>query len=226
MALKLENVVPWGRCFDEYVKMFDLSSNELKLNIVDCGGGPSSFNAEMMPIGGKVISCDPIYQFTVEEIQSRIKQIYSKMIEGVKATPDTFVWQNIASPDELGKVRMTAMNNFLADFPQGISQKRYVKSELPNLPFTDGKFDLALCSHFLFTYSNILSADFHIDSIVEMRRVALEVRVFPLVTQFDGENSPHLEAVIDRLNARGFQVEVRKVDYEFQKGGNQMLWVR
>ena len=76
------------------------------------------------------------------------------------------------------------------------------------------------------TYSNILSADFHVDSIVEMRRVASQVRVFPLVTQFDGETSPHLEAVIDRLNARGFQVEVRKVDYEFQKGGNQMLWVR
>ena len=121
---------------------------------------------------------------------------------------------------------MAAMIKFLADFPKGISQKRYLKSELPNLPFTDGKFDLALCAHFLFTYSNILSTDFHVSSIVEMRRVASEVRVFPLVTQFSGETSPHLEPVISQLTSRGFQVEVRKVDYEFQKDGNQMLWVR
>ncbi|AFY55953.1 hypothetical protein Riv7116_3498 [Rivularia sp. PCC 7116] len=226
MAVKLENVVPWGRCFDEYVKMFDLTSDELKLNIVDCGGGPSSFNLEMMQLGGKVISCDPIYQFTVEEIQSRIQQTYSKIIEGVKETPEKFVWNDIASPSELGEVRMAAMHKFLADFPQGILQKRYVKSELPNLPFTDGKFDLALCAHFLFTYSNILSTDFHVSSIVEMRRVASEVRIFPVVTQFSGETSPHLEAVINQLTACGLQVELKKVNYEFQKGGNQMLWVR
>ena len=193
--------------------MFDLTSDELKLNIVDCGGGPSSFNVEMTKLDGKVISCDPIYQFTVEEIQNRIQQTYSKIIEGVKETPEKFLWLNIASPDELGKVRMAAMKKFLADFPKGISQKRYLKSELPNLPFTDGKFDLALCAHFLFTYSNILSTDFHVSSIVEMRRVASEVRVFPLVTQFSGETSPHLEPVISQLTSRGFQVEVRKVDF-------------
>ncbi len=224
--MKLENVVPWGRYFDEYVKMFNLTSGDRKLNIVDCGGGPSSFNVEMTQFGGKVISCDPIYQFTVEEIQNRIQETYPKIIAAQKETLNNFVWSDIASPDELGKVRMAAMSKFIADFPQGISQKRYVKSELPNLPFTDGEFDLALCSHFLFTYSNILSADFHVDSIIEMRRVASEVRVFPVITQFSGETSPHLEAVINQLSDRGFQVEVRKVDYEFQKGGNQMLWVR
>ena len=224
--MKLENVVPWGRCFDEYVGMFNLSSDELGLNILDCGGGPSSFNVEMTQKGCKVISCDPIYQFTAEEIRDRIQETYSPMIEGVKATPDKFVWQNIASPDELGEVRMAAMTKFIADYPQGISQKRYIKSELPNLPFADGKFDLALCAHLLFTYSNILSTEFHVSSIVELRRVASEVRVFPVVTQFTGETSPHLEAVISQLTSHGLQVELRKVDYEFQKGGDEMLWVR
>ena len=224
--MKLENVVPWGRCFDEYIKMFDLTSDELKLNILDCGGGPSSFNVEMRQKGCKVISCDPIYQFTTKEIQSRIQQIYSQMVAGVKETPEKFIWQDIASPDELGEVRMAAMEKFLADYAAGVSQNRYIKSELPHLPFADGKFDLALCAHFLFTYSNILSTEFHVSSIVEMRRVASEVRVFPLVTQFSGEISPHLEAVINDLTSRGLQVEVLMVDYEFQKGGNKMLWVR
>lgn len=224
--IELENVVPWGRCFHEYIKMFDLTSDELKLNILDCAGGPSSFNAEMTQKGCKVVSCDPIYQFTVEEIHSRIQQTYSQIIEGVKATPHKFVWRDIASPDELGQVRMAAMTKFLADYPQGILEKRYIKSELPNFPFSDTKFDLALCAHFLFTYSNILSTEFHVSSIVEMRRVASEVRVFPVVTQFSGETSPHLDAVISKLIYRGFQVELRKVNYEFQKGGNEMLWVR
>ena len=224
--MKLENVVPWGRCLDEYIGMFGLTTEELKLNIVDCGGGPASFNFEVNQLGGKVVSCDPVYQFTAEEIGDRIQETYSPIIEGVKATPEKFVWKNIASPEELGEVRMAAMEKYLADFPQGIIEKRYLKSELPNLPFRDGEFDLGLCAHFLFTYSNLLSAEFHVSSIVEMKRVASEVRVFPVVMQFSGETSPHLEFVMEELQARGLKVELRKVDYEFQKGGNEMLWVR
>ena len=36
---------------------------------------------------------------------------------------------------------------------------RYRHDGLPSLGFDDGAFDLALCSHFLFTYSDLLSAD-------------------------------------------------------------------
>ncbi len=46
IMMKLENVLPWGRCFDEYVGMFNLSAEELGLNILDCAGGPSSFNVK------------------------------------------------------------------------------------------------------------------------------------------------------------------------------------
>ena len=42
----LDSVVPWGRSFDEYCAMFDLSDRDLDLKILDCGGGPASFNAE------------------------------------------------------------------------------------------------------------------------------------------------------------------------------------
>ncbi|WP_225225324.1 hypothetical protein [Komarekiella delphini-convector] len=61
MGFKLKNVIPWGRSMQEYIKMFDLTSDELKLNILDCAGGPASFNAEMTCQGYKVISCDPVY---------------------------------------------------------------------------------------------------------------------------------------------------------------------
>jgi hypothetical protein len=93
------------------------------------------------------------------------------------------------------------------------------------LPFASDSFDLVLCSHLLFTYSEQLSTDFHAASLQELARVAREVRVFPLVTAFTGARSPHLAPVLAGLQAQGLSVEVRSVDYEFQKGGNQMLCV-
>ena len=42
----LEQVVPWGRSFDEYCRMFALSDDDLTLRILGCGDGPASFNAE------------------------------------------------------------------------------------------------------------------------------------------------------------------------------------
>ena len=57
-----------------------------------------------------------------------------------------------------------------------------------------------------------------------MARVASsELRVFPLLTAFSGELSPHLPAVMEALREQGCSVEIRPVAYEFQKGGNKML---
>ena len=72
------------------------------------------------------------------------------------------------------------MEVFLRDFERGKTEGRYLPQELPKLPFADGEFDLALCSHLLFTYSGQLSADFHAQAVMEMCRVAKEVRIFPL----------------------------------------------
>ena len=43
----LDKVVPWGRSFDEYQRMFALTENDLGLKIVGCGDGPANFNAEV-----------------------------------------------------------------------------------------------------------------------------------------------------------------------------------
>ena len=223
MTFKLENVVPWGRSMQEYVRMFDLKSDDLKLKILDCGGGPASFNAEMTQQGYSVISCDPIYQVAATEIARRVQETYQTIIDGTKINYDRFVWQDIQSPEELGKVRMTAMNKFIADFPLGLQQGRYKTEALPNLSFNSHQFDLALCSHFLFTYSDNLSLDFHVAAISEMCRVAKEVRIFPLLVQFSGEISPWLQPVIDEMQKQGYKVETQQVAYEFQKGGDRLL---
>lgn len=224
MGLKLENVIPWGRNFTEYVRMFNLTTDELKLKILDCASGPSSFNAAMTEQGYNVISCDPVYYFTADEIRQRIKDTYTAVINGVKANLDCYVWQEITSPEQLGKVRMAAMEKFLADFDSGLTEGRYLPHGLPVLPFNNYQFDLALCSHFLFTYSEQLLEEFHLAAIREMCRVAKEVRIFPILN-ISGEVSQILEAVINKLEMQGYSVEVKQVGYEFQKGGNQLLKV-
>ncbi|MBH8555447.1 SAM-dependent methyltransferase [Nostocaceae cyanobacterium CENA357] len=222
MGFKLESVIPWGRSMEEYVKMFDLTPEELKLNILDCASGPASFNAEMTLQGYKVISCDPVYQFTANEINKRIQDTYETVIQGVKANQEHYIWQTIQSPEQMGVIRMAAMRHFLADFSIGIIEKRYVQYELPVLPFAKNQFDLALCSHLLFTYSDHLSQEFHLASILEMCRVAKEVRIFPLLN-ISGETSPWLKPVMNELQKRGYSVEIKQVAYEFQKNGNQIL---
>ena len=90
------------------------------------------------------------------------------------------------------------------------------------MPFEAGAFDLALSSHFLFTYSAQFGRDFHLNALLEMARVAREVRIFPLL-DLDGEPSAHVAPLCQALEARGFATEVRQVAYEFQKGGDRML---
>lgn len=225
MSIKLETVIPWGRSLAEYIQMFDLTPNDLQLKILDCAGGPASFNTQMTQQGYQVISCDPVYQFSADEIAQRIQDTYQTVIEGVKASREDFVWKHIQSPEHLGEIRMTAMQQFLEDFPLGTEQKRYITAELPVLPFDDNSFDLALCSHFLFTYSDLLSQDFHRASIQELCRVATEVRIFPLLNNFAREVSPLLPLVMNELAAQGYNLEIKQVPYEFQKGGNQLLRV-
>lgn len=222
MAILLKEVVPWGRSLEEYVQMFALTPDDFQLRILDCAGGPASFNAEMTKMGHNVVSCDPLYQFTAAEIARRIQATYPIIIKGVQETREQFVWNAITSPENLGEIRMAAMNRFIADFPLGVTASRYVTDALPTLSFASSAFDLALCSHFLFSYSN-LGADFHQAAVLELCRVAKEVRIFPLLVNFSNEISPWLEPAIAHLQNHGYTTEIVQVAYEFQKGGNQLL---
>ena len=222
---KLDAVVPWGRSFNEYVNMFALTAEDFERRILDCGGGPASFNAELTDSGCEVVACDPVYTFSAEQIAQRIDEIYPVIIAATEANKDNYIWREIPSPEALGRIRLAAMRRFLDDFPEGVRDGRYVAAALPTLPFETKQFGLVLCSHFLFTYSDQLSADFHLASIVEMCRVAPEARIFPLLDQFTCEVSPLLEPTITALERLNYDVAVEHVPYEFQRGGNQMLRV-
>lgn len=224
MTFKYETVVPWGRSFEEYRRMFNLSDDELNLNIVGCGDGPASFNVHMFRRGSRVISCDPLYQLTAQQIRDRIAATYETVIGQTRQNQERFIWTYIKSPDELGQIRLAAMDHFLADYESGNKEGRYIAAELPYLPFDRAAFDLALCSHFLFLYSDNLSLAFHRQAIEEMCRVAREARIFPILT-YNAELSPFVEPLTDSLTKAGYQVRIEPAPYEFQRNGNQMMRV-
>ena len=221
----LEQVVPWGRSFDEYRRMFALSGDDLARRILGCGDGPAGFNAEATRRGAAVISCDPIYQWDAAQIRSRIAATYDTVLDQARRNADEFVWDSIASVDELGAVRMAAMEDFLADYGGGTAEGRYLTAELPALPFADSSFDLALCSHFLFLYSLQLDEAFHHASIRELCRVAREVRIFPLLA-LGGQQSPYVDRVMEGIRSAGHEVSIERVPYEFQRGGNEMMRIQ
>jgi hypothetical protein len=224
MSFRVDDIVPWGRSFEEYVAMFGLTESDLAGSILGCADGLAAFNAELTRRGGTIVSVDPIYALGVDSLRRRIEATFDTVLAQMRRSQQDYVWSSIPSVEELGRVRREAMETFLSDYESGKAAGRYVPGELPDLPLEDGSFDIAVCSHFLFVYPDRLPVSFHVEAVLEMLRVAREVRVFPLVTLEGGSSRP-LRGVIEELAARGFTTQVRRVDYEFQRGGNEMLRV-
>lgn len=220
MTFSYKTVVPWGRNYDEYVRMFALSEDDLRSRIAGCGDGPASFNAECNRRGGRVVSIDPIYAFSREEITLRIDETCVDVLAQTERNRDKFRWDRIATVEDLHRVRMAAMGTFLENYEEGKRAGVYIPASLPELPFDDDTFDLALCSHMLFLHSDHLSLPFHIAAIREMLRVAAEVRIFPLL-DVNGLLSSHLDGVLAEF--QHLRPEIRQVEYEFQINGNEML---
>ena len=217
MAFSLDHVVPWGRSFSEYRRMFALTDDDLQRRILGCADGPASFNAEATKRGATVVSIDPLYAFSAAEIRGRIKKVCPLILQQTRQNRDDFVWQEFASVEMLGWARLRAMVRFLHDYVAGRESGRYLAAELPDIPIQRGSFELAICSHLLFLYSDHLSEQFHVDSIAELCQVANEVRIFPLVT-LGNTPSPHLQAVVRAVEGMGLKTQIERVEYEFQRG--------
>lgn len=224
MAFKLESVVPWGRNLDEYRLMFCLSDSDMSKKIAGFGDGPASFNYEATQKGYSITSFDPIYQFSKADLQKRINDVRISVMQQMRENVDNYVWTNIKNLDELENVRMSAMKLFLEDFEKGKQGGRYIYHELPNrLMYSDDTFDIGLSSHFLLMYT-VLGYDFHIQAMTEMLRICREIRIFPIV-DLDANKTDLIQSVIEYFEQR-YNVEIRKTQYEFQKGDNKLLIIR
>jgi hypothetical protein len=223
--MHLDQVVPWGRSMAEYVRMFRLDQQDLDARILGAGDGPASFNADMHHCGRRVVSCDPIYAFEPDQIESRIQATYETVLAETRRHREDYRWDEISSVEDLGRVRMAAMQTFVADYRTRRHEGRYVAAALPSLPFAANTFDLALCSHLLFLYTEQFDEEFHVRSVLELGRLAREVRIFPIL-DLHCQPSAHLPAVMRACEAADWQATIEEVPYEFQRGSDRMLRIR
>src|SRR5438067_6359512 len=111
----LATVVPWGRTFDEYRRMFALTDADAAGRVLGCADGPASFNAEATRLGWRVTSCDPLYRCAAGEIRARIAATFDEVIDQTRRNAGEFVWgADIPSVDALARLRAGAMDAFLA----------------------------------------------------------------------------------------------------------------
>jgi SAM-dependent methyltransferase len=217
-------VLVTSRSFDEYRAFFGLGDDDLDRRVLDCCAGASGFAAVLAHRGGRVVALDPAYADGADASVRAARDGASGGQTIIADHSDRFTWHWYGSPERRAEMRTAAQRAFSADVaarPGG-----YVAGSLPALPFADRAFDLALCSHLLFTWSDVLDRGWHEAALVELLRVAHEVRVFPLVVQGTGEAVPFLPDLLSTLRACGHHAETAPVDYEFQRGAAEMLVLR
>jgi len=218
---KIQGPIFIGRTWQEYMKMFNLDLKELKgLKILDCAAGASSFRGHTAKYGVDVTAVDLIYNEKADDLCVKCKEHLKLLVESLKKVQDKFVWKFFSDPDDLEFAREQACKEFVSDF-NSYKGEHYIPADIQNLPFEDKSFDLVLCSHLLFIYDHRLSYEFHLNAVLEMLRVCKgELRLYPLVKNM-GVKSEFVASII--ADIPDVKMELVEVDYEFRKGGNEML---
>ena len=230
-----DNSSPWGavkgpiftsRTWLEYMKMFNLDAGDMCYGkILDCAGGASSFTAHMSGERCNVVAVDMLYNEEPDVLADKCQAHLELLIDHIgliaDVSVDGSVWSFFKDVDDLKEQRKLACDEFIRDYRD--HRDRYVPAELTNLPFDDNSFNLVLSSHLLFIYDHRLDYDFHLNTIKEMLRVSSEeLRIYPLVNR--GIKSLYVNRIISDLEY--LDVDILKVDYEFRKGGNEMMVIK
>ena len=203
--------------------MFGLDASALPASMLDCSGGVAGFAAEAGRRGRRVIAVDPAYGLPRERLAELGRDDLGRGSAIAEQHADRFTFDWYGDPERRLTLRKAALAQFVVDL--ATSPGRYVAGQLPQLPFRDSSFELAVCSHLLFTWADQLGLDWHRAALVELARVAVEVRVFPTVMQGPGEPVPFWDQLMSDLADDQLHAERRRVPYEFQRGANTMLVV-
>ncbi len=211
----------WIYNLNDYRQIFGLTDEELHKTVLDYPGGISSVNAELYAQGFKIVSASPSYRLAFKEMQERAKEILQKKIVYLHqhlemlSNPTPEVVNEV-----IGRWQISA-EQFLADYERGKKQGRYLPLEGP--PFTDltQKFELLLCTDFLFNQSHEtpLSAQ---EIMNELCKLSSEIRIFPLPdakTPVAAELGP----IMLLFQQSNFGVEVRAVNYQLRTDANAFL---
>lgn len=218
------DIIVSSRPYEEYRDMFGLTDAELLAGpVLDCPGGAGGFAAGLRARGGEVVSADPAYEGDPQELVRRSRAGLEHGLSYLERNRDSYVWTYFSSAEDLTARRLAALDVFSRDY-RG-ADERYVAAALPRLPFADRAFRLALSGYLLFAYPDHLDRAAHEAALRELLRVADEVRVYPLIdTAY--VRYPGIDDLRRTLADDGVQSEVRRVDYAFQAGADEVLVLR
>jgi hypothetical protein len=220
-----DEVILLGRTFDEYTRMFALNEATLQSShILDAASGVSSFCAEANARGYHVTASDRIYTLSPDEIEHKCSRDLENMIAQLAGITQNYVWDYFPDLDALRANREQAYRAFVEDYRQQ-GDARYITADYPKSNFAGGQFDLALVSHFLFLYDEQLDYDFHRRTLLELLRIARQVRLFPLVNMRTERAS-----VVPKLSAdpafSAYDIRIVPVDYEFIRNSREMMIIQ
>ncbi|MFT8313081.1 MAG: hypothetical protein ABF633_02360 [Clostridium sp.] len=223
--LELKDFVLIGRTFEEYYKMFDLKSLSKNEKILDAASGVSSFCAEANANGYNVTAADRVYEFNHEEIEEKCSKDLEETMKKIPAIKELYKWDFFKDIEQLKSHRKRAYRGFIKDFKLH-KEDRYISSEFPSNNFKEDQFDVSLISHFLFLYDEHMSYEFHKQIINEIIRITKkEIRIFP-IANLKAQRSPFIEKFMKDKAFNNYEINIVKVNYEFIKGGNEMLVVK
>ncbi|MFF1903651.1 methyltransferase domain-containing protein [Kitasatospora sp. NPDC058218] len=211
-----------ARSFDEYRAMFALSDHDLSLRILDCPGGAASFVAVAGARGTDAVAVDPQYAHGTDRLGALVLKEIDHKHAALVANASDFLWTWFEDVENYTRLRTEAARTFAAD--AAARPDRYLAASLPRLPFADRSFDLVLSSHLLFSYGAQLDEEFHLNSLIELARVARrEVRLFPLVLHTSDRPYEPLDRIRHELAGHGIATRLQQVDYAFQRGADRAL---
>ena len=222
-ALEDTDVLVSARSLAEYTDMFGLNAADLEGRIVDCPGGAASAVAEICAAGGDAIAVDPQYARGADDLRGRILADVDRSVAQKQAREVDFDWDVRGGVVGHEAIRRAAADRMLTDL--AASPERYIAGALPSLPLASDSADLVLCSHLLFTYADRMDLSDHVDAIVEMARIAPEVRIYPLVDHLGNPLPELVRSVIARLKKERLASRIEPVIRPFQLAATTRLVV-
>ena len=216
MPFSLDHAVFFGRTWDECLGMYALKESDLSgIKILDCPGGPDALVAEGLTRGLDICAIDPLYDSKLEDLEARGRKEITDTMAAWQLDPDT-AWGDHKA-EEFKNLKLAALDSFIEAF--AAHPERYIVGSLPELPFSDDSFDLALSGNFLFVYASVergglmstdeLDLDFHLESVRELLRVAKEVRMFPsFAVTGPARRQEFVDPVMEALRSDGHQVDL------------------
>ncbi|CAM4237578.1 SAM-dependent methyltransferase [Paenibacillus endophyticus] len=216
------------RGYDEYVRMFDLQPVDLERGeMLDVAAGGSSFTADANARGYRAFAVDPRYDKGIEEWISEAEQEIETSTAKLAKLQERFDWSYYGSIDQHRAGRVTSIERFKESVRDSMNKHRYAAGKLPELPYSDNRFSLILCSHFMFLYADQFGTEFHIEAMKELMRICKpggQIRIYPLLS-LNWEPYPGLEQLLHTIKENGGSAELCPSHLPFIPGSSQYLKV-